>query len=192
MNAPATLRFPAFAMTSRSIATTYRFVDRSGLGTWALCTVNDDTGELSVTSDWGNWSYRWDTRATGCPSLTHFIGERDACHYLADKLCPRAQREEFAPDLTVDGIHARILERRREERISREHAREWWNEANEALDTDNLIEFAEQLDSLPQWMFDRCEDIRHRPTTSYLVLRDAILPALVDACRLTCHRRDIP
>jgi hypothetical protein len=72
-------------------------------GEWALATVNDETGELVILSDWGNWAFRWNTLHLGRPSLTHFIADRDPghCEYLADKLSTREEREVFDVDETV-------------------------------------------------------------------------------------------
>jgi hypothetical protein len=116
---------PKFEFKGATVATTYRFEpspDKSegaGWG-WALCTVNDATGELSVQSDWGNWSHRWSAnpKHLGAPTLTHFIGERGSCHYLADKLSresgPRSG-EEFDVDETIKRFRGILSERRLEQ-----------------------------------------------------------------------------
>ena len=71
-------------LSTTSSATTYSFATtRAGFHSWALCTVNDATGELLITSDCGSWSHRWNPRPG--TSLTTFIGHGDV-DYLARKL----------------------------------------------------------------------------------------------------------
>jgi hypothetical protein len=113
-------KIPTFAFKGTTVATTYRFQVPEPLGGWALCTINDATGELSVHSDWGNWSYRWwpSPANLGNPTLTHFIADRDAghCDYLADKLFGgRRASEEFDVDATIAAMRRTLAERRREE-----------------------------------------------------------------------------
>lgn len=98
-------------------AETYSFKASDGHG-WALCTVNDITGELQITSDWGSWSYRWhaDPRSLGAPTLTHFLGDRSDVDYLARKL----QREgrygqRFSPIKTAATLCRLLAERRLED-----------------------------------------------------------------------------
>ena len=72
------------ARRTKSVATSYgyRFTDYSG---WAIFTVNDSTGELSLQSDWGNFSYRWNTGALGKgKTLTTFLAGTNS-HYVAEK-----------------------------------------------------------------------------------------------------------
>lgn len=72
----------------RASATTYEIWPVERDFGWAICTVNDATGELLITSDWGNWSHQWspNPKHLGAPSLTAFIGDRNAVDYLASKL----------------------------------------------------------------------------------------------------------
>lgn len=95
-------------------AVTYQFHTLGpGFRSWALCTVNDATGELLITSDWGNWSYRWDPspRSLGAQTLTAFIGNRGDVDYLARKL----QREghagrSFSAEKTATELRQRLCE----------------------------------------------------------------------------------
>jgi hypothetical protein len=90
---------------------------------WALATVNDDTHELVIQSDWGSWSNRWPAAgmATGADgrrcTLMEFIADRseDYCDYLADKLTSREEREQFDSYKTVDHLRGLLLKNRLEQ-----------------------------------------------------------------------------
>src|SRR4051812_34587228 len=93
----------ALKLTGTSSGTAYHFRPTDSMG-WAICTVNDATGELQIMSDWGDWSYRWTVRALGPGSdtaepLTRFLADPGHKHdnYLADKLTSsdRSKRESF-------------------------------------------------------------------------------------------------
>lgn len=108
-------RAPKLVLASvKAAATTYSFRAEDGFGSWALCTVNDQTGELFISSDWGGWSHRWNAspQALGAPTLTAFIGRGDV-DYLARKL----QREghggrRFSAENTARALRRLLRERR--------------------------------------------------------------------------------
>lgn len=104
-----------------TFATTYRFTDPSGHGWGAYCTVNDQTGELIINSDWGSWSYMWspDPRHIGNATLTHFIGERGGVDYIAMKLLGRRGAVCFSADATLKHLQTEIAKRRLEHGQSR-------------------------------------------------------------------------
>jgi hypothetical protein len=86
-------------------------------GGWALATVNNETGEFAIQSDWGNWAYRWNVHHLGDnTSLIKFIADRDAghCDYIANKLAPRSEAYEFDAEETVREMRQRLCERRLE------------------------------------------------------------------------------
>jgi hypothetical protein len=105
------------SLVATQTAVTYQFRAAAGQFGWACCTVNDATGELLITSDWGNWSHRWSTdpRHLGAPTLTAFIGGRGSVDYLARKL----QREgtagrSWSGEATAAALRRRLCERRLE------------------------------------------------------------------------------
>jgi len=93
----------------------FRFTEPFG---WANFTINDATGEFSIQSDWGNWSYRWNVDALGKSStshekpLTHFLGTCSGPDYVVDKLGygePRDFRERASGEATKRSIRRHIL-----------------------------------------------------------------------------------
>ena len=119
---------------SRAIAQVYRFVFKGYLSGWVIFTICDETGELSVQSDWGCWGYRWNTDHLGNgATLTEFIRDRDPeyADYLANKLSysmPSDARELPDAPRTEEAIRRHILESRRSREISDELAREAWDD----------------------------------------------------------------
>lgn len=103
-------------------AVTFYFRPDGAHSGWALATVNNDTGELTIQSDWGNWSHRWS--AAGMPerdgrrvTLMEFIADRteDYCDYLADKLTGPEDRNVFSPETTVAELRRLLLANRLEQ-----------------------------------------------------------------------------
>src|SRR4051812_21467530 len=120
---------PKLVLTSAKAASiTYSFVTEGDPGdfrSWALCTVNDQTGELIITSDWGNWLHRWHAspEALGAPTLTAFIGDRTEVDYLARKLQGGSRGgERFSAERTAGALRRMLCERRlRDGREQLEH-----------------------------------------------------------------------
>lgn len=110
---------PKLVLTSAKAASiTYSFVtegDETTFRSWALCTVNDQTGELLITSDWGSWSHRWHAspEALGAPTLTAFIGTRGDVDYLARKLQAEGRLgQRFSEEKTAGELRRLLCERR--------------------------------------------------------------------------------
>jgi hypothetical protein len=182
-------------LVATSTATTYRFRSPEPLYGWACCTVNDSTGELTITSDWGNWGHRWNTNHLGLPSLTEFIADRTACDYLAGKLVLGDGRR-FSAEKTTAALRRLIVERRRDRydgTLTRDVARELWDELGNLEDDcgDSCDLYFERL---PADFIDLvCSEPWHysasEPTPEYRQLVGVILPALVEACRAEVARR---
>lgn len=105
-----------------SAATTYYLHPEGDIG-WALATVNDETHELLIQSDWGSWSHRWPAAGMAVGSdgrrctLTEFIGARDTeyCDYLADKLTSYEERNQFDSYTSVKAMREALLAKRLEQ-----------------------------------------------------------------------------
>lgn len=123
-------------LVGTSVATSYRFRERGELPCWAICTVNDETGELTIQSDWGSWTHRWNAspKALGAPTLTHFLADMDHSDYVARKLNREGRGEdEFDVAATAAVLKGRILERRREDGRRDEYVARWERDLNPGL-----------------------------------------------------------
>ena len=141
-------------MVSTSTATTFNF--RGEHCAWACCTVNDATGELAITSDWGNYAHRWNIDHLGknhddrLTTLTEFISG-GSIEYLADKLMSREQRDRFDADATVAEFRKLLRDKRREaKRLYAGLPRTtWWSVTREGvLDKDAARRLWDAVESL--------------------------------------------
>lgn len=213
------MRIPVLESTGTSIATTYHLrpvaadIAHAGFG-WALCTINDATGELQIMSDWGEWSHRWhaDPKSLGAPTLSHFIANRAYGFtyngkfypdtYLADKLTSsddgKRKRRQFSPEATVKALRTQIVDARRtctRGKFTREVAREIWDELGAIESEDNEQEFHRRLFDIddPSGQIisgDVYEEFQYEDTLGYRVLVDAIVPTLAKAARERLARDD--
>lgn len=111
------MKTPTLVLTSTTAAAvTYSFVtEGEEFKSWALCTVNDQTGELLITSNWGSWSHRWPAspEALGAPTLTAFIGIRGDVDYLARKLQGGGRcGERLSEEKTAEALRRLLCQRR--------------------------------------------------------------------------------
>jgi hypothetical protein len=181
-------------------ARTFHFQSAEALGGWALCTVNDTTGELLVMSDWGNWTHRWNPKHLGSPTLSHLIAERNTYDYLANKLLGKHDCWMLDADATVAKwrqilVAQRLCEGRRErsrhdrEPLTAVRAREIWEALGSLFEDEHdesiFIEHAMQIDGI-EWISEEpWESTVHRYSHEYKVLVDFLLPALAKACAQT-------
>lgn len=196
---------PTFSLVRTHTATTYHLsADKHGWG--ALCTVNDATGELQIISGWGNWAYLWSARPShlGAPTLTHFLADRDAGHYLADKLTSgedkKRQRHDFSAEKTVADLREYLVARFKETRDLRNHRgylsgrefRRIYQELGELAHQDEreFVAALYEIDGHERVSDAPWEHLRYEPTIGYLILLNGIIPALIAACQRTIADRE--
>lgn len=150
----------------------------NGYSGWAIFTICNKTGELSIQSDWGNWSYRWNTGALGQGyTLTKFIAKTD-CDYLARKLCPNKTRPSEIE--TCKAFRKEIIRRRRRHDVKADVARWLWDEAREiatvyserGADRASSVMSDEFCDFFEEWWFY----LRDEDSYEFLMLREHLLP----------------
>lgn len=145
--------------------------DRFG---WIVAHVSDATGVLSIASDWGSWSHRWNIDHLGYPTLTEFlIGRRDI-HYIANKLVPRGREDVLDEKASKDEFKKAICEARRIRDLSRDDARDAWYEIEEWQANDHSLPCSE-------WLSEPYNYLVYADSSEYLALKDIVLPALLDA-----------
>jgi hypothetical protein len=193
-------------------ARTYHFRSADRMGGWALCTVNDTTGELQIMSDWGNWAHLWNPKHLGSPSLTHFIADRQGCDYLANKLLGHDDARVLDADATIKKWRKTLCKQRlregrsgadhppyylaRDQRLDAALAREIWHDLGSLFDDERheaiFIEHAYQIEGFSRWISE-CpwEDTEHRDSPAYRLLVDFLLPALVAACAETTQKSQV-
>ena len=154
---------------------------------WAIFTINDDTGEFTITSDWGNYSHRWpaDPVNLGGPNLTDFLRRmlRQDPRYVTEKFSYTNKRDL---DDVVDEVATRkafkraIREAYKDRRIDQGEVREAIAELKDHLDLqtdDTIMRTIEWCSVLPRavgpepWNF-----IMHESSTRWLILQYALLP----------------
>lgn len=93
------------------------------LNGWAIIFLDEKTGTLSIHSDFGNWAYSW--HSIGCATLKQFLTECDD-DYLCRKFC--GSKEFVNVKKTIKEIRREILEKRENDEISKELARNAFEE----------------------------------------------------------------
>lgn len=136
---------------------------------WIVAHVSDATGVLSIASDWGNWSYRWNTQHLGHPTLTEFLLAGDI-HYIANKLIAYGRDRYANLDKTRKVFRETVCASRRAKLLSRAAAQELWSEIS-------LWEGGE-LPGEFTW-----EDVVFEDTPEFMNLKEIVLPALLDVMR---------
>lgn len=206
------MKTPRLKLASTQTAVTYSFRATGGDFGWANCTVNDSTGDLHISSDWGNWSHRWDPRPSclGAPSLTALIGSRNNVDYLARKLQGERGGKRFSAEKTVTEWRRMLCERRMDDgrilmaageqaiqnakygvpfrRLTKEVARNIWEALGEAEENcggeDSLLFLVHEIDGFTRHVDDTpYESIKYEQTAEDRALREVILPALIEECR---------
>lgn len=203
------MKFPDLSKHSISQGTAdfYRF-DFSPHG-WAIFTINEGTGEFSIQSDWGSYSYRWNINSLPEDNknhekpLTHFLGKRSPADYVVDKLSydkSHSFKEEFSPEKTVRALKEHLLESRREEYLDKEKTRRIWTHLTRAWegrlsydpeqaaltmdDRSEALDFFEQRDTVRNHIGREISSFfEYQPSYQYSFLLEKLLPFFFDYLR---------
>lgn len=192
-------------------AVTYRFKAKEDFG-WANATVDEAAASLQLNTDWGDWTYRWNYKALGDPSLHAFIGNAHY-DYLANKLLGGSKgATRFSAEKTANNLKKLLLERRLEDGrvenivgrlsdygkaapnfpVDRYTARGLWDDIDQAgrdMGTNADAFFLSLPDTVFQHITDYPYDCYETETSpEYVWLCEIILPPLAEVCRLNAHK----
>lgn len=158
---------------SAAVSLSYRFET----GGWAIFTFNNATGELSVQSDWGDFSYRWHANPSslGAPDLEHFLAKCGA-DYVADKF--RIPSKEFDPDATLRAAKAAIIEDRRKQNSDKTEARFAFEDLAylDFRDERAFIESVQRSATHSEIIEEPWELTKSRPTHQYEIFVKHLIP----------------
>ncbi len=88
---------------------------------WASFTLNEDTGEVNIQSDWGNASHWWGFEGRGKRSLKDFLADRTSVGYLVDKLCRTEElKDVYDGDETLKKLKEDFRKNTRNKDLSKE------------------------------------------------------------------------
>lgn len=178
---------------SRPVAYSFRFESYG----WAIFTLNDQTGELSLHSDWGTYGHRWHIDALGSvraadgserPRTLHeFLTGCDG-DYVVRKFQLDTKSKELEDvvddEKTKAGVRERIIEERRARSIDRETARELWKQTDEWADYKNFD--LHSIDSeLSSFLGEFWEYVCTRPSARFVFLREELWPFFRDWLRVS-------
>lgn len=169
---------------SSAVALSYEFKPNG----WAIFTFNDNTGEFTIQSDWGDFSHRWSPSDLGKPTLGHFLASVDV-HYIADKL--NIPRREFDAAGTRKRLRKLIREMRQELNISNSLAREMLEESERAISYANESEFLrsfERADVLRERFNEPWNAVAHKDSYQWRIFLSDLLPVFRDDMRKRIER----
>lgn len=156
---------------------------------WAVFYIDHPLGGLTITSDWGSWSYLWSggPKQWGHPTFVDFLRDRASSGYLADKLSYGRTRHVPDDDATWKGMAEHIIERRRDRNIDKHEAREYWRAAKEfchhlndgieaAYLNSEVDHLSGEFECLHEWVVSRT-------APKVVFLREELLPTLLGYLR---------
>lgn len=165
---------------SRPVA--YRFVfDDGGWNGWAILTINEDTGEIHIQSDYGNYQHRWTPAHTGRkgPRAMHDFFATGSTGYFVDKFSYGDQpdlKNVFDEERTAREVRAYILERRRGGWIEASEARLLWDGVDEWVAADGDLNVC----SHRLWSFlgEPWSWVHTKPSSRRVFLTETLIPFL--------------
>jgi hypothetical protein len=147
---------------------------------WAIFTLNDHTGELSIHSDWGTYGHRWHTGSLGKGHTLHtFLAQCDG-DYVARKLKLGTQSkcldDVLCPDLSLRELQREICEARRSGDLDKARARDLFDLANDWTH-GGTFSYEDCPAALADYLsHEQHESMRRKPSARFLFIRNQLWP----------------
>lgn len=171
---------PAYTLASKHPATAYRLVNRVRHAT-TLATLNDETGELSLHTDWGNWSYRWNVSPSAlgtAKGFTDFVANAGV-EYLQAKLLGKDDARDFDFDATVEALRESLKREGLAPELRSAALSELEDiEDDSCDDADSFMAFLNHKTAVMEAVYDIYELLRFTESPAAKMLREEILPSL--------------
>lgn len=173
-----------------SNATTYYFKFKpTG---WAIFTIDNVYGSLSIISDWGNWSRIWssDPKSLGAPDFSNFLSNA-GIDYLAHKLL-QGEDEELNVEASLINIKKETLRSRRNREITQEFAEAIWEdlEAGGLFDENEILRVFTETQPYQDDAYFEYETIvncfKYEVTQEYKNLTELLIPTLQTHLKALC------
>jgi hypothetical protein len=153
---------------------------------WAIFTICEATGELQITSDWGNASFRWNMSSLGPPGTTlkSFLADCNS-QYILGKLGHEGDfKDEVDVDHTIATIKYAIIDTRRRGSLRKEEARDLYDDALEfegrlksaTYGHESTVFFTDMPRKLSSFLCDAHEYIETRATHKARFWETKLLP----------------
>lgn len=156
-----------------------------------LVTLGPQHLHLTFGGGWGPWSYEWfHTGGTSMPAggLGFAVQIGTDCHYLLRKMAQGRLDECVDTDGTEEAIKFRICQRRLDDEIDRETARDAWNDLSD-IDCGNRYEVHEYMTRQSDALGDEWWELMHfQPPQDVVIACLVLYPVVADFIRDTILR----
>lgn len=161
---------------SKTTVECYKIRHKSGMY-WADITIDagEKGGRIMIASDFGTWQNYWSSPGD---SFKQFLMSLNM-EYVADKF---GADRHFDQAATLCGYRARILEIRKQEGLTAEHARKLFDQCKGLEDYTHENEFCMELRGSHELMrfFDHCPDLSRDTTPGFKRFWKSVWPAFLD------------
>lgn len=108
-----------------------KYIIRGDKISWSVIMLDDEYGDISIQSDWGNFGYIWGPLGRGSGTLKEFLITADI-DYIKDKFSyPENGGKNYVYEKeSLNNLKKDIITARKEHQLSKKEARSIWKNLN--------------------------------------------------------------